>query len=281
MTRRIFHAAALGALGAGMICGQAPRGQMSPALASREQRGRQILQQALAALGGPAYLGMRDRTEVGRAYSFYREQLTGLSVAHFYIRYRPAPVPAPPDFMGIEERQSFGKKQDNSVIFAQNQGFDVTFRGARPLPDERLQRYQESMLSDILYILYYRLHEPGLQVLEVGADVVENQRVNTVEIADRQNRSVIVHFSAGSHLPVAQRRYRRDPMFKERIEEVTRYSEYVAVPGGVMWPKQISREREGEKIYQMFAESVQINTGLDESLFRLPSGIPILKKQAI
>lgn len=267
MTRRTFHAAALGAVSAGITPAQTPR----------EQRGRQILQQALAALGGPAFLGMRDRTEVGRAYSFYREQLTGLAVAHFYIRY----LPAGPDVLGVEERQSFGKKQDNSILFAQNQGFDVTFRGARPLPDERLQRYRESTLSDILYILHHRLNEPGLQAVETGSDVVENQRVTTVEIADQQNRSVTVYFSAGSHLPVAQRRYRRDPLFKDRIEEVTRYSEYFAVPGGVMWPKQVSREREGEKIYQMFAESVKINTGLDESLFRLPSGIPILKKPAI
>ena len=271
MTRRTFHGAALGALRAGLARGQA----------SREQRGRQILQQALAALGGPAYLAMRDRTEMGRAYSFYREELTGLSVAHIYTRYLPSPPAAPPDFLGVEERQSFGKKQDNSVIFAGNQGFDVTFRGARPLPDERVQRYRESTLSDILYILHHRLEEPGLQAVPAGEDVVENQRVHSVEIADRENRSVTVHFSATSHLPVAQRRFRRDPTLHDRIEEVTRYSEYVAVPGGILWPKQISREREGEKIYQMFAESVKINTGLDENLFRLPSGIRILKKQAI
>jgi hypothetical protein len=279
MTRRTFHAAFIGALGVGATHGQAA-GQAARQ-ASGEQRGRQLMQQALAALGGPAYLSMRDRTEVGRAYSFYREQLTGLSEAHFYIRYLPAPVPTPPDFLGIEERQSFGKKQDNSVIFSHNQGFDVTFRGARPLPDERVQRYQESTLCDILYILHHRFNEPGLQAVAVSSDVVENQRVETVEITDLQNRTLTVHFSAASHLPVAQRRFRRDPMFKDRIEEVTRYSEYVVVPGGVMWPKQVSREREGEKIYQMFAESVKINIGLAESLFTLPSGIPILKKQAI
>jgi hypothetical protein len=277
MTRRTFQAAALGTLASGVTLGQ--MGQRRPA--SNEQRGRQLLEAALDALGGPAYLAMRDRTETGRAYSFYREQLTGLSVAHFYIRYLPAPVPSPPDFLGIEERQSFGKKQDNSVIFSKGQGFDVTFRGARPLADERVQRYQESALSDILYILHHRLQEPGLQAVATGADVVENQRVEIVEITDLQNRTVTVYLSTTTRFPVMQRRYRRDPTFKDRIEEVTRYSEYFGVGGGVMWPKQVSREREGEKIYQMFAESVKINTGLAEDLFRLPNGIPILKKQAI
>lgn len=271
MTRRTFHAAALGAAGGWLTrAAEKPEPQGDP-------HGRQLLQQALAALGGEAFLGMRDRTEVGRAYSFYREQLTGLAVAHFYIRY----VPAPPEALAVEERQSFGKKQDNSIIFAHGQGFDVTFRGARPLPDERVQRYQESTQLDILYMLHQRLHEPGLQVLAKGAEVVENQRVEGVEIADRENRAVMVYFSTTSHLPVMQRRFRRDPLFKDRIEEITRYSTYVDVGGGVKWPKQITRERDGEMIYQMFAETVKINTGLAENLFTLPSGIPMLKKPAI
>ena len=39
------------------------------------------------ALGGDAFRNMRTRTETGRAYSFYREQLSGLSVARIYTKY--------------------------------------------------------------------------------------------------------------------------------------------------------------------------------------------------
>ena len=64
---------------------------------------------ALAGLGGKQYLAMRDRVETGRAYSFYRQELSGLSIAKIYTRYLTRPEPPVPAFLGIRERQSFGK----------------------------------------------------------------------------------------------------------------------------------------------------------------------------
>src|SRR5438128_384168 len=51
------------------------------------ERGKQIIDRAIAALGGNNFLHMQDRVESGRAYSFYREQLSGLSLAKIYTRY--------------------------------------------------------------------------------------------------------------------------------------------------------------------------------------------------
>src|SRR5437667_300932 len=51
------------------------------AVETRQERGKRVVDEALRALGGEAYLHMEDRIEMGRAYSFYREQLSGLSVA--------------------------------------------------------------------------------------------------------------------------------------------------------------------------------------------------------
>jgi hypothetical protein len=68
-----------------------------PVLAQNDPvRGKQIVDEAIAALGGPAFLNMRDRVEQGRGYSFYREQLSGLSRTSIYTRYltRPEPPPA-------------------------------------------------------------------------------------------------------------------------------------------------------------------------------------------
>ena len=45
-----------------------------------------------------------------------------------------------------------------------------------------------------------------------------------------------------------------------------------------MWPFSIIRERDGEKVFQMFAESVTVNNNLPAKLFSLPQGIKILKK---
>jgi hypothetical protein len=52
-----------------------------------EQRGRRVLDECLQALGGDRYLNMENRVESGRVYSFYREKLTGLSIARIYTHY--------------------------------------------------------------------------------------------------------------------------------------------------------------------------------------------------
>ena len=72
-----------------------------------QQRGKRVVEEALQAVGGPAFLAMEDRVETGRAYSFYREKLEGLSIARIYTRY----VTAAPGELGVRERQNFGKDE--------------------------------------------------------------------------------------------------------------------------------------------------------------------------
>jgi hypothetical protein len=41
----------------------------------------------------------------------------------------------------------------------------------------------------------------------------------------------------------------------------------------------VGRERDGEKTYQMFADSVTINNNFDGKLFTLPRDMQMLKKE--
>ena len=66
-------------------------------------------------------------------------------------------------------------------------------------------------------------------------------------------------------------------MTNEKDEEVTLFTKYRDV-NGVMWPYAIQRERNGEKIYQMYSDSVEINKGLTDNLFTLPANLKILPK---
>jgi hypothetical protein len=47
-----------------------------------------------------------------------------------------------------------------------------------------------------------------------------------------------------------------------------------------MWPYDVQRERDGEKVYEMYAERVTAGDPLADSLFELPGGTKILKKIA-
>lgn len=241
-----------------------------------QERGKRVINEALAALGGPKYLAMKDRVEFGRAYSFYREELSGLSFAKVYTRYLTRPEPPVAGFFGLREREAFGKKQDSAVVLNETEAFELTYRGATPLPAEQYDRFRESTLRNIFYIIRMRLEEPGLIFEWRGSDVIDNQPVEIVDITDSDNRVVTVHFHGSTKLPVRQMTERRDPKTKDRIEEITLFTKFRDVGGGVMWPFTIERERNGEKIFVIYSESVTINQNLTDNLFTMPAGVKIL-----
>ena len=220
---------------------------------------------------------MEDRVEAGRAYSFYREQLSGLSRARIYTRYLTRPEPPQPGKVCLRERQSFGKEEDSAVLFTENEGWQISFRGARAMPPDMIGRFQDSTLRNIFYILRQRLGEKELILEFQSTETVDNQPVEIVDITDADNRTVSVAFHRSTHLPVRQVYFRRNPATKQRTEEVTLYSKFRDVGGGVQWPFNILRERDGEKIFEIFSESVTINQSLTDQLFTLPTDTKILK----
>lgn len=244
---------------------------------TKAQRGERVVKEALAALGGDRFLAMRDRVETGRAYSFYRERLSGLSRTKIYTRYLTRPEPPPPGFFGLRVRQALGKDQDTAVVFLEDgKGWDVGYRGARPIAEAEVERFRETQMRGILYILRMRLGERGLIIESQGTGVDDNAPVEIVDITDADNKMVTVYFHQSTKLPLKQKMVRRTQ--GDRIEEVTIFAKYRDVGGGVMWPYTTERTRNGEKLFELFSESVEINRGLDDSLFTISADTKILKK---
>lgn len=244
-----------------------------------QQKGKRVVDEALAAMGGQAFLNMRNRVETGRIYGFYSEQLSGMGEDTLYTNYTPRPDPPEPAFLGVRVRDARGKKRDDVILYTDGTGYEITFRGARPLSDIVIKQFRTATLHNILYILRQRLGEPGLVFDSRGADFFENRPVEIVDITDANNDMVTVYFDQATKLPLRQLYYRRDPVDNSKQEESTLFSKYRDVGGGVMWPFTIRRERNGEKIFEMYSESVEINQDLKDSMFTLPPGLKILKKE--
>ncbi|HET8549779.1 MAG TPA: hypothetical protein VFL57_17340 [Bryobacteraceae bacterium] len=243
---------------------------------TQQERGKRVVNEALQALGGEKFRTMKDRVETGRAYSFYREQLRGLAFARITTKYTQSSG-HPPRHPAQLERQAFGKDEDQIVVFpGEGKGYILTYRGAKPLPNDRLLRYDESTLRNVLYILRMRLDEPDMTFVSRGTDVIDNNPVELVEIADSENRSTTVAFHRTTKLPFRQVFDYRDPKTKERIEEIMYFSKWRDVGGGVMWPYHMERVRNGEKVFEIFSETVAVNQNVPDAAFRLPGNLKIL-----
>ena len=154
----------------------------------------------------------------------------------------------------------------------------MTFRGAEPLADERIKNFRDNARRNIFYILHNRMNEPGLSFYSQGSDRWENRPVEIVEITDADNNMVTVYFDATLKFPVRQVFRRRNPEYKDFDTEVTLFAKYRDVGNGVKWPFDIRRDRNGDKLFEMYSESVEINKNLKDELFTLPANVKMLPK---
>jgi hypothetical protein len=209
-----------------------------------------------------------------------------MAVEAMYTNYLPRPDPPEPGFLGVRVRDARGRKpediegkrQDDVVLYTDGTGYEVTFRGARPLSDLAIDQFKTATLHNIFYILRQRLAEPGIVFDSRGADFFENRPVEVVDITDANNDTVTVYFDQMSKLPSRQVYYRKDPVDNSKLEEATLFNKYRDVGGGVKWPFAVRNERNGEKVFERYSESVEINKDLKDSLFRLSPGLKLLKK---
>jgi hypothetical protein len=69
-----------------------------------------------------------------------------------------------------------------------------------------------------------------------------------------------------THLPVRFVVLTRNPQTREQIEDITRFSNWHA-QDGVETPLQVSRERDGKRISQVFYDGCKYNSGVTADSF--------------
>jgi hypothetical protein len=238
-------------------------------------KAEQIVDAAIAALGGDHFLQMQNRIASGRIYAFFHDSLSGYDQARIYVKYL---APSPGNKLAQEEREQMGKKGDYGYLFLPNQAWEITYRGARQIPDNRWDDYVRNTQNDILYFLRERRNEPGLTFDYIGRDALLSTEVDIVEITDSHDQTIRVYFDRNTHFPVRETYSWFDPVLKEHNDEVINYDNFRDAGSGVKWPFSTEREHNGYKSYQMFADSVEVDQPVPPGTFELPPGVKLLKK---
>lgn len=242
---------------------------------SRQERGRRLLGECIEALGGERFLQIRDVVRSGRAYSFYRANVRGLARITIYENFGPLEEDPEPDWLPVSRREVYTEKGDYYNLFENGQGWEVTFRGARPLPEERMNRYRESTRRDILYFLRYRFDEPDMYYYHRGTEIIDNVPTDAIDVTDSLGEGVTYFLRQSDRLPVQQVYQRRDPKTRIPSEEKSAFSKYREV-SGVILPWNIRREVDGEKAFELFGRTAEVNPRLDASTYSLDKRLTLL-----
>jgi len=215
----------------------------------------EIVNQAIEALGGSAYLNVRDSTCTGRIGQFdHAGELNGFGT---FIDYEMPP---------LKERQENLPKRNIIEVYNGDKGWDLDRGGVSEMPRVDLADFQENTKKDIDNILRHRVHEPGMTLRYGGPDIVDLKQVDWVEMVDSDNRTIRIAFAIATHLPIRKTVDTRDARTQMKTQEVEYFSNYHP-QDNVQTAFQLTRERNGIKIFQAFFDKCDYNTNLSDDLF--------------
>lgn len=255
MVHRIFAAGFAAALF--LAAGGPARAQDSQVLMPEQSaaKAKELIQGMIQALGGNAYLDVKDESCQGRAAQFgHSGALNDYDSFFDFTKF--------PD----KDRTEFSKKRNIIQVFNGNQGWILDRGGVTEAPPDAIADNQRELELDIDHILRYRLGEPDMIFRYDGPDTVDLQEADWVELNDSQGREIRIAIAKLSHLPIREEVAMRDPKTHMRSEEVDYYSNFHAVDG-IQIPFQVTQIRNGLKVFQVFYENCKFNTGLADSMF--------------
>jgi hypothetical protein len=224
------------------------------------RKARTLLDQAIQALGGQAYLNIHDIQQEGRTYSFYHGQPTSNGV----LFWRFAEYPD-------KERIEITKQRDVAYLYVGDKGYELTFKGPHPVEKKDLEDYLRRRRLCLDTILRTWINDPTVALFYEGNALAGNLPAQRVTLINPKNEAVSLFFDIDTHLPIKKSYTWRDPVDKERNVEEEIYDNYRSVQG-VMTPYGFTRYFNGDMQTERFANVVRINQGLNEAMFDPNSG---------
>jgi hypothetical protein len=240
---------------------------VSPVAQANARKAKAILDEAIAALGGQAYLNIQDITQEGRTYSFHmgRPEGAGLEFWRFY-KY--------PD----KDRYELTKQRDIVELFNGNKAVEITYKGVHSQDPKDVTAYLRRRPYALDWVLRHWLNQPGVALFYENQTVAEGKAVDQVTVMDASDNAITLYFDVDTHLPVKKSFSWRDPTDKQRNTEEEAYDSYRATQG-VMTPYTVTRYYNGDMSNQRFLTSVVYNQNLSDTLFDTTrSSLPSHKK---
>ena len=224
------------------------------------KKAKQILDDMIRALGGDAYLTLRDMKSEGRSYAFYHGRPSGMGIVYWrFWRW--------PD----QERVELTKQRDVVELYLGDKGYEITYKGTATQDPKLLDEYLRRRDHSLEVVIREWLAAPGSMILYEGTAIVEQTLAAKVTIMTAANDSATIAIDPRTHLPLKKTYNWRDPNDRQFDEESEVWGNYRMVQG-INTPYSTVRYLNGEMSGQRFLNNVTYNNGLDAAMFQ-PKGI--------
>ena len=213
-----------------------------------------MLDRAIQALGGQAFLNAKSLTTKGRVFFFQDGATAGMEPYQSYVLY--------PD----KRRFSYGKTKPVILINNGDKGWELDRYGLIAQPDQQLQGWIISNRYSLENLLRLRINEPGVLIQIGKVDFVDNVPTQGIEITAPGGTSVRLDLHRQTFVP-SRITYRVRNVKEEAWDDYSdAYADYKTVDG-IQTPMHITRYLNGDRIGETFRNSAQYNEDYPPNYF--------------
>jgi hypothetical protein len=238
------------------------------------RKARALLEQAVQALGGQAYLTYQNKNEQGRYYPLYHGRTSTLGIPYsYYVQYPDKDrfevlaekdihvIPGTIDIGGIKSKKSVMVLIHNGM-----KGYETTYKGTAAQDPEDLANYLRRRQHSLEWVFRKWISDPGVALFSDGVAIVDGKAADQVSLLNSQNDAVTVYLDQNTHLPIKTSYSWRDPEDKQRNVEEEVYDNYRPMQG-ILTPHSVVRNFNGEMSQQRFVYEVKYNLPIPDLMF--------------
>ncbi len=230
------------------------------------QQARAALDAMVQALGGPAWLNMKNQMRQGHIAAFYQGQ----------------PDPGTTDYWEYHswpenDRIELTKHRDVVQFYLGREGWEVTYRGKKALPQEQVDDYLRRRDHSVETAVKVWMKDPKTILIYEGQHLAERHLCEQVTLISAQNEAITILMDVQTHLPLRRTFQWRDPIYKDKNTDTEEYADYHTVDG-FPTPYTITRLRNDDMIRQYFVVRASYNQPLPDNFWDVDAAARRIKK---
>lgn len=233
----------------------AEQGGEGPVATKNADQARAALNSMVQALGGQAWLNIKNSEKDGHFAAFFHGN-PDLGTQQFYQFHQW------PDHDRIE----YTKHRDVLQFYIGNQGWEVTYRGKKAIPQKDLDEFLRSRAHSIETAVKVWMKDPNTILMYEGPRMVERHLGIQVSLIAANNEAITIVMDNDTHLPLRSEYKYRDPVYKDLDTETEEYDNYHTVDG---FPTafNLTRIKNDETTQQLYLDRVKYNQDLPEGFW--------------
>ena len=234
-----------------------------------DQRGRALIDQMIAALGGDLWLNRASIETEGHGSVFFHNEPDPYIIEFQQTERLPGsgqPWAQRVGFLTPRGMIMPGKKIDVVQIWKDGHGYEVTYKGATDLPKDQVDEFYLRRAHSIEEVVRNWINAPGVMIVAEGTSMVGRRLADKVTVLTANNDAVTLELDVNSHLPMRRTFQWRNPQFKDFDEYVEEYDDYQTIqnlPTAIT----VTSYKNGDMVGQRYLTKIIYNVPADPSLF--------------